>query len=157
MTEIDAVDRAILAELQENARISNAEIARRVDLAPSAVFQRIKKLEERGIVRGYHARLDPRALGHGLMAFVMIRTGEGARSPVMREKLSRIPEVIEVHRVVGEDCFFMKVRVSDTEALGRLLDEEIQSIPEVAGTRTTIVVQTAKETWALPLEGATHG
>ncbi|HZD04659.1 MAG TPA: Lrp/AsnC family transcriptional regulator, partial [Longimicrobiales bacterium] len=73
----DDIDLAILSLLQENARIANAEIARRVDLAPSAVFQRIRKLEEKGVIRGYHARLDPKSLGHGLMAFVMLRTGEG--------------------------------------------------------------------------------
>ena len=156
MPKLDDIDRTILELLQENARIANAEIARRVDLAPSAVFQRIRKLEESGVIRGYHARLDPKALGHGLMAFVMLRTGEGARGPVMREKLSAIDDIVEVHRVVGEDCFFLKVRVADTEALGNLLDDDIQSIPEVASTRTTIVVQTAKETYALPVRnGAT--
>lgn len=148
---LDDIDRAILEFLQEDARIANAEIARRVDLAPSAVFQRIRKLEERGVIRGYHARLDPRALGHGLMAFVMLRTGEGAHGPTVRRRLADLPEVFEVHRVVGEDCFFIKVRVEDTEALGRLLDDEIQSIPDVASTRTTIVVQTEKETFTLPV------
>lgn len=148
---LDDIDRAILELLQEDARISNAEISRRVDLAPSAIFQRIKKLEDRGVIRGYHARLDPRALGHGLMAFVMLRTGEGARGPVVRKKLAAIPEIVEVHRVVGEDCFFIKVRVADTDALGRLLDDEIQAVPDVASTRTTIVVQTEKETFALPV------
>lgn len=148
---LDDIDRAILELLQEDARISNAEISRRVELAPSAIFQRIKKLEDRGVIRGYHARLDPRALGHGLMAFVMLRTGEGARGPVVRKKLAAIPEIVEVHRVVGEDCFFIKVRVADTDALGRLLDDEIQAVPDVASTRTTIVVQTEKETFALPV------
>lgn len=148
---LDDIDRAILELLQEDARIANAEIARRVDLAPSAVFQRIRKLEDRGVIQGYHARLDPRALGHGLMAFVMLRTGEGARGPVVRKKLAGIPEIVEVHRVVGEDCFFIKVRVADTDTLGRLLDDEIQAIPDVASTRTTIVVQTEKETFAVPI------
>lgn len=147
----DDIDLTILSLLQENARIAHAEIARRVDLAPSAVFQRIRKLEEKGVIRGYYARLDPKALGHGLMAFVMLRTGEGARSPVIRRKLADIPDVVEVHRVVGEDCFFIKVRVEDTDALGHLLDEQIQTIPDVASTRTTIVVQTEKETFALPV------
>lgn len=148
---LDDIDCTILELLQDDARIANAEIARRVELAPSAVFQRIRKLEEKGVIRGYHARLDPKALGHGLMAFVMLRTGEGARSPVIRKQLAALSQVVEVHRVVGEDCFFIKVRVSDTEALGHLLDEQIQAIPDVASTRTTIVVQTEKETFALPV------
>ena len=148
---IDHTDRAILRILQESARTSNAEIARRVGLAPSAIFQRIRKLEEQGLIEGYTARLNPRSLGYGLVAFVMIQTGEQARMVDTAGVLSAIPEVQEVHRVVGEDCFFVKVRVKDTDDLGRLLEEEIQPIPSVASTRTTIVVKTAKETYNLPL------
>lgn len=149
---IDATDRAILAILQENARTSNAEIARQVGLAPSAIFQRIRKLEESGVIQGYTAKLNPRALEVGLVAFVMIQTGEQARSVDTTAILTALPEVQEVHRVVGEDCFFVKVRVRDTDALGRLLDEHIQRIPSVASTRTTIVLRTGKETTKLPLE-----
>lgn len=148
---IDDTDRAILALLQDNARISNAEMARRIELAPSAVHQRVRKLEAKGIIQGYHARIDPRALGYGLSAFVMIRTGEGARSGRVKESLVEIPEIREVHRVVGEDCFFVKVRVPDTESLGELLDRRIQTIPDVATTRTVIVVQTWKDHPGIPL------
>ena len=133
---LDATDRAILALLQDNARISNAEVGRRIGLATSAVHQRVRKLEDRGIILGYAARVDPRSAGFGLAAFVMIRTG---------------PEVLEVHRVVGEDCFFVKVRVRDPDDLAHLLDHTIQRIPGVASTRTTIVLQTGKESTALPL------
>ena len=153
MNQLDPIDRTLLSVLQEDARTSNAEIARRAGRAPSAIFQRIKKLEERGVISGYHARLDATALGSGLMAFVMIQTGKGAQSSVVGRKLAQIPEVMEIHRVVGEDCFFLKVRVADTEALGQLLDDRIQGVPEVASTRTTIVIQTMKESWAVPVTG----
>jgi Lrp/AsnC family leucine-responsive transcriptional regulator len=149
---IDDIDRAILTMLQDNARTSNAEIARQVGLAPSAIFQRIRKLEESGVIQGYTTNLNPRALGFGLVAFVMIQTGEQARAVDTTAVLSAIPEVQEVHRVVGEDCFFVKVRVRDTDALGQLLDEHIQRVPSVAATRTTIVLKTGKETAKLPLE-----
>lgn len=149
---IDDTDRAILRIIQENARTSNAEIARQVGLAPSAIFQRIRKLEDTGVIVGYTARLDPRAVGYALVAFVMIQTGEGAHAVDIATQLGAIPEVQEVHRVVGEDCFFVKVRVRDTDALGQLLDERIQRIPSVANTRTTIVLRTAKETTQLPLD-----
>jgi Lrp/AsnC family leucine-responsive transcriptional regulator len=150
---IDDIDRAILAMLQDNARTSNAEIARQVGLAPSAIFQRIRKLEDTGIIQGYTANLNPRTLGFGLVAFVMIQTGEGAHAVDIAAALSAIPEVQEVHRVVGEDCFFVKVRVRDTDALGELLDDHIQRIPSVASTRTTIVLKTGKESAKLPLTG----
>ena len=142
----DETDLKILQILQENARTPNAEVARRVGLAPSAVFQRIRKLEDQGVITGYHAQLCPIALDQGLLAFVLIRTSEGARARETAAMLSAIPEVLEVHRVVGDDCFFLKVRVRDTDALGALLDEKIQPLPPVASTRTTIVLTTAKDT-----------
>jgi Lrp/AsnC family leucine-responsive transcriptional regulator len=141
---LDDIDRRILTLLQRDARTANAAIARDVGLAPSAVFQRIRKLEETGIIRGYHAHLDPAALDQGLMAFVAVQTGEGARAKETAEMLAEIPEVLEVHRVVGEDCFLLKVRVRDAAALGSLLDEKVQRLPPVASTRTTIVLSTAK-------------
>lgn len=150
MYDTDETDREILSILQENARTPNAEIARRVGLAPSAIFQRIRKLEEAGVIRGYAAAIDPRAFGYGLTAFVMIRTGEGARSGEVAAELGGIPEVREVHRVVGEDCFFAKVLVRDTEALGKLLDEQIQTLPSIASTRTIIVLSTTKDAAAVP-------
>jgi len=144
-TTLDATDLQLLRLLQENARISNAEMARRVGLAASAVFQRVRKLEDAGVIRGYHARVDPDQLDQGLLAFVLIRTGEGARAAETAALLAEVPEVIEVHRVVGDDCFFLKVRVANTDALGRLLDEKIQPLPPVASTRTTIVLTTFKD------------
>lgn len=142
---LDDIDRRILQLLQADARIANAAIARDVGLAPSAVFQRIRKLEDGGIIRGYHAHLDPASVGQGLLAFIAVQTGEGARARETAAMLADIPEVLEVHRVVGQDCFFLKVRVRDAQALGALLDEQIQQLPPVASTRTTIVLSTAKD------------
>lgn len=142
---LDAIDLRILALLQRDGRMSNAAIARDVGLAPSAVFQRIRKLESEGAIRGYHADLDPNALGHGLLAFVAVGAAVGARARETAALLAEIPEVVEVHRVVGDDCFLIKVRVRDTTALGALLDEKIQRLPPVASTRTTIVLSTAKQ------------
>lgn len=150
---IDETDRQILQILQQNGRTSNAEIARRIGLASSAVFQRIRKLEERGIIQGYTAQLNSAALGYGLTAFVMVGTSEHSRSADHTAGLlSDIPHVQEVHRVVGEDCFFVKVKVRDTDGLAQLLDSQIQALPAVASTKTTIVLTTAKDSTALPLE-----
>lgn len=149
---IDPTDRAILALLQEDARMSNAEIGRRVELATSTVHQRIRKLEEQGVIEGYTCRVNPRAVGFELAAFVRIQTSEGARSDEITPRLKRIPEVLEVHRVVGEDCFFAKVRVPGPDELAALLDDTLQRIPGVAGTRTTIVLQTVKESIAVPVQ-----
>ncbi|HEY8485569.1 MAG TPA: Lrp/AsnC family transcriptional regulator [Longimicrobiales bacterium] len=150
---IDETDRRILAILQEEARTPNAEIARRVGMAPSAIFERIRKLEERGVVLGYEARLNPGAFGLGLVAFVFVRLEGLAADGVAERRLAEMPEVQEVHHIAGEDCFLVKVRVADAEALRRLLRERIGGIPGVHSTRTTIVLGTVKETGKLPLTG----
>jgi Lrp/AsnC family transcriptional regulator, leucine-responsive regulatory protein len=149
---IDDVDKQILNILQENARTTNAEIARQVGLVPSAILERIRKLEERRVIEGYGARLNGRLLGLGLLAFVLVRTDELAGESKAASALARMPEVLEVHHIAGEDCFLVKVRTADTEALGRLLREQIGAIETVRSTRTTIVLHTTKETEALPLE-----
>jgi Lrp/AsnC family leucine-responsive transcriptional regulator len=133
--------------------MSNAEVARRVGMAPSAVFERIRKLEARGLVQAYEARVDPRALGLGVLAFVLIRADERVGSGEVGQRLARVPEVLEVHHIAGEDCYLVKLRVADTEALGKVLRERFGTLPEVRSTRTTVVLQTIKETTRLPLGG----
>ena len=147
---MDTIDRHILTILQVDARISNAEIARQVGLAPSAVLERIRKLEERGIIRGYHTDIDPRSVDFGLTVFVAVKTSECGS--VAEQELSAIPEVLEVHDVAGEDSFWLKIRTKDTEELGRLRREKIKPIPNVLGTHTTVVLQTFKETNTLPID-----
>ncbi len=148
---IDATDREILAILQENARTTNADIARRVNMAPSAVLERIRKLEERGIIRGYAAILSPSALGLGLLAYVAVRSEGGVWQGDFAATLSQVPEVQEVHHIAGDDCFLVKVRTSDTGALGELLRDRIGALPSVRSTRTTVVLETVKESSQLPI------
>jgi len=149
---IDEIDTAILAVLQEDARLSNAEIGRKTGLPPSTVIERIKKMEDKKVIRGYFAEIDPKALEFGLTVFVQVRTNE-CGGPAER-MLAEIPEVLEIHDVAGEDSYWCKIRTKDTEALGRLLRERIKTIPTVTGTRTTVVLQTFKETMTLPVGAA---
>jgi Lrp/AsnC family leucine-responsive transcriptional regulator len=148
---LDEIDAKILTIIQQDARISNAEIARQIGMAPSAIFERIRKLEAQGVVMGYETRLSPQALDLRLLAFVFVRTREvnGAET---EEILADIPGVQEVHHVAGEDCYLLKVRVADTEALGKLLRERIHILKSVTSTRSTIVLHTIKETAELPIE-----
>jgi Lrp/AsnC family leucine-responsive transcriptional regulator len=149
---LDRRDRAILRLLQGHARMANVEIARRVGLAPSAALERIRRLEQRGLLRGYEARLDAAALGLGVVAFVFVRTREPVRARRIERQMARLSEVLELHHIAGEDCFLVKVRTTDTSALSRLLREKIGAIAGVVATRTTIVLETQKETGCLPLE-----
>jgi len=151
---INTLDAHILSILQKNARVSNAEIARQVGLAPSAVFERIRKLEERGVIQGYSVRIDPHAVGLGLVAYTFVRSNDRPGGIQTAEKLAEIPEVLEVHHVAGEDCFLVKVRAADTEALGRLLRERLGKISTISSTRTTIVLESVKETTQLPIARA---
>ena len=148
---IDQTSRVILDTLQSDARISNAELGRRVGLAPSAVLERIRKLEERGAVRGYNANIDPAAVDLGLLAFVLVRADERGGAPRTEAALVAIPEVQEVHHVAGEDCFMLKVRARDTTALNHLLANQIGALESVRSTKTTIVLRTAKETSTIPI------
>jgi Lrp/AsnC family leucine-responsive transcriptional regulator len=148
---LDDIDVSILALLQSDARVSNAELARRIGMAPSATLERVRKLEERGVVTGYAARIRPEAVGLGLLAFIFVRSEEGIGAPETEQALARFPEVLEVHHVAGEDCFLLKVRVADTASLGALLRDQIGALSAVRSTRTTIVLQTVKEGSALPL------
>lgn len=147
---LDAIDQRILTLLQSNGRISNAELARELDMAPSAVFERVRKLETRGFVSAYEARLAPRKLGFGLLAFVFVRAEERGEVTV-GGRLAELEAVQEVHQVVGEDCYLVKLRARDTDDLARLLNRDIKSIPGIVSTRTTIVLGSPKESARLPL------
>jgi Lrp/AsnC family leucine-responsive transcriptional regulator len=148
---IDEIDRQILNILQQNARTSNAEIARQVDMAPSAVLERIRRLETRGVIQGYEVRINPEALGQSLLAFVFVRSTDFDGEAKTAELLAGIPEVLEAHHIAGEDCFLLKVRARDAKTLGRLLRERIGGTGSVQSTRTTIVLETVREGSRLPL------
>ena len=150
---IDEMDRRILSLLQQDARLPNAEIARRVGMAPSATLERLRKLEERGVIQGYEVRLDPRKIGLGLTAFIYIKSQEKIGELDTGERLAQHPNVLEVHHVAGEDCFLVKVRATDTDELGRLLRADFSTMPNVRSTRSTIVLGTLKESNRIPIPG----
>lgn len=148
---VDRLDQQILELLQANARETQADIARRVGLAPSAVLERMRKLEARGVIRGYSALVDPRTAGVPMLAFVAVRSDESGVEDRVARALAEIPQVLEVHHVAGDDCYLIKVRARDAEQLGVLLRTRFGRIPGVRSTRTTIVLETVKETPRLPI------
>src|SRR2546423_1381634 len=148
---IDEMDRRILSLLQQDARLPNAEIARRVGMAPSATLERLRKLEERGVIQGYEVRLDPRKLGLGLTAFIFVKAQDKAGELDTGEKLKQHPNVQEVHHIAGEDCYLVKVRATDAEELGKMLRTDFSLMGSVRSTRTTIVLGTLKESTRIPI------
>ncbi|HEY6195907.1 MAG TPA: Lrp/AsnC family transcriptional regulator [Candidatus Eisenbacteria bacterium] len=154
LEDLDSIDRRLLELLQKDGRTSNADLARAVRMAPSAVFERVRRLERDGVIRGYGAQLDPRAIDRSLLAFVLVRSDEHPGEISTGESLAMEPEVLEVHHVAGQDSYLVKVRVKDPESLGRLLRERFGAIKTVRSTQSTIALETLKEHWALPVDPA---
>ena len=142
---IDEIDASLLDILQYNARTTQAELAKAVNLAPSAVLERLRKLEAKGIIRDYVALIDPHVVNRAMLAFVAVRSSEHGPDMPSAQALARIPEVLEVHHVAGDDCYLLKVRARDAEHLGQILRQQIAGTPSVTSTRTTIVLETVKE------------
>jgi Lrp/AsnC family leucine-responsive transcriptional regulator len=134
---LDTTDARLLAELQENARLTHAELGRRVSLSPPAVAERLRRLEGDGVVTAYRAEVDPRTLGYTLGVIMRIRPS--ARQLHKVAELAReTREVVECHRITGEDCFFMRLNLRDVEHLEEVLDRFI-----LYGQTTTSIIQSS--------------
>ena len=152
---IDGKDKLILNILQKNCRISNAEIARQVNMAPSAILERVRKLEKKGIIRGYEPRIDPRALGLSLTVVTLVKTEENVGSTRIGLELADIPEIQEVYFTAGEYSYMIKARVADTSALTGLL-RKMGAVQGIRDTRTTFVLDTIKEGTGVDLDALDH-
>jgi Lrp/AsnC family transcriptional regulator, leucine-responsive regulatory protein len=133
----DVTNRRILEELQGDGRISLAELGRRVGLSPPAVAERVQRLERDGVITGYHATVNPRALGYALTSVIRIRPAP-RQIPKVAELARATPEIVECHRITGEDCFFMKATVRDVEHLEELIDRFV-----LYGQTTTSIIQSS--------------
>lgn len=137
--EMDSTDFAIIESLQEDGRISLSELGRRIGLSQPAVSERVKRLEERGIITGYGARIDPSALGLGMTAIIRLRTThEHIRACLQR--FAEIPYVIDVYRTTGEDCFVLKVVVPSPNDLEGIVD----SIARFGAVTTSVVLRSER-------------
>jgi Lrp/AsnC family leucine-responsive transcriptional regulator len=150
---LDEISLNILKILQEKARIPNVEVARQVAMAPSAVLERIRKLERQGVIDGYEVRLNPARFDRRQIAFIEIRTRSVGDRPETGQELAAIPDVQEVHYVDGDDCYLVKLRVADTAELAAVIREKLASIDDVVATKTTTVLHTYKETARFPIRG----
>ncbi|MFC7378063.1 Lrp/AsnC ligand binding domain-containing protein [Brevundimonas sp. GCM10030266] len=153
MENLDAVDRRLLRALQEDGRISNAELARRCNLSPAACFERVRRLREKKVITGYAAMIDPAKVGRGLMIFVevLLDRTTGDMFEAFAEAVRRQPEVLECHMVAGGFDYLIKARVGDMDAYRAFLGDVLVKMPGVRETRTYAVLEEVKATTALPL------
>lgn len=143
---IDEINNKILNILQMNSKTTNAEIARQVNMAPSAVLERIRRLESRDIIKKYTVQINPVEVGKGLLAFIQVKANGPVVDMKVAKQISKIPEVQEVHLIAGEDSYLVKVRIENPEALTQLLRNKFAAIKSIRTTKTTIVLETIKET-----------
>ncbi len=139
-----------VANLQRDARTPQHEIARKVGLSQPAVAERIKKLEERGVITGYAALVDAAKLGHDVTAFVGVAIEHPRHFDAFARRIEVLPEVLECHRVAGEFTYLLKVKTANTKTLDRLLTRTLRTLPGVTRTFTTLALATLKETTFVP-------
>jgi Lrp/AsnC family transcriptional regulator, leucine-responsive regulatory protein len=159
--ELDAIDRRILAILQGDGRLSNQEIAERVNLSPSPCLRRIRRLEESGVIRGYVALLDAQKLGLDLLAYVNVRLEKRGPTAAGREGVTHAelfraavqtwPEVVACHAMTGDMDFLLRVQVEDMAHFSRFVQDQLLHHPSVIDVKSSFSLDTFKETTALPI------
>ena len=148
---MDKLNLRILKILQEKARIPNAEVSRLINLAPSAVLERIRKMENQGIIDGYEVRLNPGRFNCAQISFIQVYVFSDSDIRMIGDKLAELEEVQEVHFIAGQDCYLVKTRTSGAAELDTLLREHVLPIAGVRSSRTFPVLSTSKETAQIPI------
>ncbi len=152
-TKLDAIDRAILAELQREGRLSNLALAERVHLSPSACLRRVKHLEDAGVIAQYVALVNPRTVGRHGVSFTIINLE--TIGPTLRERFEQAvrdaPEVLDCFYVAGSNDYLIRFTYRDAEDLERFHSEVLMHLPGVARSNSLLVLRTIKKTTALPL------
>lgn len=151
---LDAIDRRILSELQEEGRVSNTELAARVGLSESPCFRRVRALEEAGLIRGYRAELEPALAGFGLVAFIEVKvarhTGDAAQR--LRELFRSDPHIVGCYMTTGPYDFLLKVVAPDLESYKNGTIERLLALSDIQDIRTSIALDVVKDTTVLPLD-----
>ena len=145
----DDVDKKILRELQQDARISFKTIAQKIGVSEATIFVRVRKMQERGVIKSFSAIVDPMAIGKELTAIVLVRATPQSY-PGTLDALKKIDDIYEIYDVTGQYYSILKIRTSGTQGLGRIMDE-VGKIDGIAGTETIVVLRTVKEDTAVKI------
>lgn len=151
--KLDQTDRKILEILQTKAKITNAQLSKQVDLSPAPTLERVKKLENTGIIKSYHAVLDKLAIGLGVTTLVQVTLVKHKKDFISSflQRVDEIPSIIECHHVTGQGDFILKVVAEDMTKYQRLMLEVISEIPEVDNLQSTIILSTYKDSKVMPI------
>ncbi len=151
--KLDETDRKILEILQSNAKITNAQLSKDIGLSPAPTLERVKKLENSGIIRSYHAKLDTSKIGLGVSTFVQVSLkGHNKRNiDLFLEKINAIPEVIECHHITGSGDFVLKVISSDIASYQKLMLEKVSEIDVVDSMQSMVILSTFKDSKVMPV------
>jgi len=155
-TTIDELDRSILGILQEEGRITNVELASRVGLTAPPCLRRMRALEESGVIKGYHAELDPGALGYGIMVFALVSLRSQAEADLraFESHVATMPEVRECHMLNGEIDFILKIVAHDLQSFQNFLTSKLTPAPNVASVKTSLTIRTSKTSCGIPVDPA---
>lgn len=153
MESIDKFDLAILKELQDDGRLTNAELAQRVGLSAAPCWRRVRALEESGFIKGYHAEIDRRKIGLGVLAFVRLDTDRatGAITRTLEETIRNMPEVVSCHYISGTGMFELQVVAEDLDGFSRFALNSLMHLPNVKDLHTSFSLGEVKASHALPL------
>ncbi len=154
MTELDRIDRKILEILQRQGRIPMTELAQQIGLSTSPCTERVRRMEREGVITGYHARIDPRAIGKTLLVFVEITLSSKSADVFdkVRTELLHVPEVMECHLVSGGFDYLVKARLRAMSDYRRLLGDLLKKLPVTAESNSYVVMEEVKESLYLPLD-----
>jgi Lrp/AsnC family leucine-responsive transcriptional regulator len=148
---LDEIDFKVIQYLMTQGRITWSELATSLGLSAPAAADRVRRLEERGVIQGYTAQVNAEAIGCHLTAFIAVSLEHNSDRAAFLQKVQSLPEIQECHHVTGDDDYWLKVRCQNTKDLERLITDELKTLPGILKTRTTIVLSTAKESSVLPL------
>ena len=154
MDTFDKIDRHMLAELQAEGRVTNVELAKRVGLTAPPCLRRMRALEEAGVIRGYHAELDPAKLGFSITVFAMVSLKSQAEADLraFEDHMKTLPDVRECHMLNGEIDFILKIVSRDLQSFQEFLTSKLTPAPNVASVKTSLTIRTAKQLPGVPLD-----
>ncbi len=151
--KLDATDKTILRLFQENAKITNAQLAKEINLSPAPTLERVKKLEQMGFIKSYHAALDPEKIGFGVAVYLQASLHRSSKDVInsFEQKIQNIPEVVECHHITGSSDFLLKILAKDMASYNDFIIEKLLDLDEITNLQSMVVLKTLKNSKVLPI------